>query len=94
MLAMEQAAVATLLAMATLGVATTATAISGSFATAAGRGATTVATTATVLAETSRRAFTAHQGESDDREENRDAQDQRAIHQRILLLDIPKRKGP
>ena len=37
--------------------------------------------------------LTAHQGDADDREENRDAKDKHPIHPRILQIQVPERKG-
>jgi hypothetical protein len=68
------------------------TTVTATVATAAGRSAAaittatttiTIATATTVTTVTSNgHLLTAHQGDADDREENRDAQNQRAIHPR------------
>jgi hypothetical protein len=79
---------ATLATMAT-SVATTAIAAAAVVRAAA---ATTVAA---MMTQTGlRRLFAAQEGNSDNREKDRDAQCQRAIHLRILLLGTKKRKGP
>jgi hypothetical protein len=70
-------------------------------AAAAGRGrsrgttaitAATAATMATVAGDS--RLLTAQQGDADDREENRESQNQRAIHREPPTEKVPERKGP
>ena len=52
---------------------------------ATARGGSTRTTTATMMAKSRRRLFATHEGDSDHREKDRDAKNQRAIHLRILL---------
>lgn len=70
-------------------------------AAAAGRGtgAAAIASAAAAMAAVAAVAgdsglLTAHEGDADDREENRDSQDQNAIHPRPPTEKVPERKGP
>jgi hypothetical protein len=81
----KQATAAAIAAVAAITMMTTAAAISSAtattVATAVATGVTAVATAATMTEQAgSCRLFTAHQGDTDDREENRDATENKTIH--------------
>lgn len=68
-------------------------------AAAAGRSTAAVTSAATAMAAVATVAshsglLTAHQGDADDREKDRDTEDQNAIHPRPPTEKVPERKGP